>query len=58
MGGVGGVTDGGGVTVGGRCGSATVVTRKRDFGKKLVGEQLFDDGGVIGDVPVSTTRDT
>lgn len=33
-------------------GSTTVVTRKRDFGlgKKLVGEQLFDDGGVIGEV--------
>lgn len=41
---------------------STMLTRKRDdafvvFGKN-VGEQLADDGGVIGDVPVSTTRDT
>lgn len=42
-------------------GSTTVVTRKRDVDMgagKLVGEQLFDGGGVIGDVLVSTTRDT
>lgn len=33
-------------------GSTTVVTRKRDLGlgKKLVGEQLVDEGGVIGEV--------
>lgn len=42
-------------------GSITVVTRKRDVDKdagKIVGEQLFDGGGVMGDVLVSTTRDT
>lgn len=37
---------------------STTVTRNREFGKKLVGEQLFDEGGVMGDVPASTTRDT
>lgn len=41
---------------------STMLTRKRDdafvvFGKN-VGEQLADDGGVMGDVPASTTRDT
>lgn len=40
-------------------GSTTVVTRNReDFGKNEVGEQLVDDGGVMGEVPVSMTRDT
>lgn len=43
-------------------GGSTTVTRNRDVDDvKLVGEQLFDDGGVIGDtlvVLLSTTRDT
>lgn len=45
-------------------GSTTVVTRNLDVevdmgaGKLVVGEQLIDGGGVIGDVLVSTTRDT
>lgn len=39
-------------------GASTTVTRKRECVVKLVGEQLFDEGGVIGDVPGSLTRDT
>ena len=39
-------------------GGSTTVTRNLECEEKLVGEQLFDDGGVIGDVPVSITRDT
>lgn len=37
---------------------STTVTRNRDCGVKLTGEQPFDEGGVIGDAPVSLTRDT
>lgn len=39
-------------------GGSTTVTRKRECDVKLVGEQLFDEGGVIGDELVSLTRDT
>lgn len=39
-------------------GASTTVTRKRECVVKLVGEQLFDDGGVIGDELGSLTRDT
>lgn len=39
---------------------STTVTRNRDTDdvEKLVGEQLFDGGGVIGEVLDSMTRDT
>lgn len=41
-------------------GGSTTVTRNRDDDDELlVGEQLFDDGGVIGEETLlSTTRDT